>query len=82
MNRTLTQTIGSNIKNARQELKLNQQSLADKAEITQAALRCIEQGERNPSIRTLEALAKALKVSASYLLSKNGMSETLKNHKE
>lgn len=69
MNHTITQTIGSNIKKARQKLKLNQRALADKAGITQAALCYIEQGERNPSISTLDLLACALETPMSFLVS-------------
>lgn len=68
----LTQAIGVNIKKARRKLGLSQQVLADKVEITQALLCYMEQGERNPSISTLEDLAKALGVTASDLLARKG----------
>lgn len=64
----LTKAIGVNIKKARLKLGLNQQALADKAEITQAALCYLEQGERNPSISALERLAKVLDVPVSILV--------------
>jgi len=60
-------TIGSNIYHRRKYKGLSQQTLAEKANITQSIVSELEAGEYNPSIEVLTKIADALKVSIEYL---------------
>lgn len=51
-----------NIKARREEMKMSQKELAEKAGISQSFMCDIEQGRCKPSIDTAVKLAKALKV--------------------
>lgn len=55
------------VRAARKEAKLNQQQLAKKAGLSQTTISDIERG-RNEGSRDVVALAKALKVSAEWLM--------------
>lgn len=59
---------GAHLRKIRQEKKLTQEELADKAGMHFTYIGQIERGKRNPSLVNLERLAKALKVSAGQLL--------------
>ena len=61
---------GKNVKAARQALRFSQEELADKAEIDRTYVSGVERGLRNPSIKVLARLAKALKTTPAALLSK------------
>lgn len=52
--------IGNQIKARRMELGINQQTLADLAEVGINTLVAIERGTGNPSIHTLTKIVKAL----------------------
>ena len=54
--------IGMNIVKIRKEQKMSQEELAFRAKISVSRLRDIEHGKANPSIDTLESVAKALSV--------------------
>lgn len=57
------------IKALRKQKKMSQMELAEKACITQAYLSGLENGKRkNPSLKTLENIAKALEVPVHVLL--------------
>jgi transcriptional regulator with XRE-family HTH domain len=60
--------IGERIQRRRKDLKLSQSELARRSSLTPAAIWQYERGERTPSSDALANLAKALKVSADYLL--------------
>ena len=61
--------IGLRIALAREALKMTQEELADKAELSRVTINRIENGRTNGmSTRTLLRLANALQVDASYLL--------------
>ena len=61
--------IGLRVALAREALKLTQEELAEKAELSRVTINKIENGRTNDmSTRTLLRLAKALNVDASYLL--------------
>lgn len=65
--------IGRNLKRIRRERGLTQAELARKVGITQVYVAYLEGGRkskasRTPSLRTLEKLAKALKVKVGELL--------------
>ena len=61
--------LGQKIKKLRKERGLTQVELAVIVNISPVYLGFIENGRRRPSLRTLERLARALKVSAKDLLS-------------
>lgn len=59
----ITEKVGSRIKKLRRALELSQEKLALKAEVDRTYLAGVEQGKRNPSIKSLEKILKALEVS-------------------
>lgn len=69
-------TIGERIKQRREELGLSQSGLARRTRLTPAAIWQYEHGDRSPSSEALAELARALKVSADYLLGEHGMELT------
>jgi len=60
--------IGMNIKRARLAKGLKQKELAEKLDMTIAALSNFELGIRKPGINTLISIAKVLDISASELI--------------
>lgn len=52
--------IGQKIKSRRMELGLNQQTLADLAEVGINTIVAIERGSGNPSIRTLQKITNTI----------------------
>lgn len=59
----ITEKIGLRIKELRTSLGLSQEKLALKAEIDRTYLAGVEQGKRNPSIKSLEKIIDALEVN-------------------
>ncbi len=59
---------GQHLRELRQQKKLTQEELADKAGMHFTYIGQIERGVRNPSLINLYKLSKALKVSAGNLL--------------
>jgi transcriptional regulator with XRE-family HTH domain len=59
-----------NVKRLRKDLDLSQAELAEKVGMDQAAIGLVELKRANPTLQTIAALAKALKVSVGDLLSK------------
>lgn len=59
----ITEKVGLRIKELRRALGLSQEKLALKAEVDRTYLAGVEQGKRNPSIKSLEKILKALEVS-------------------
>lgn len=62
------QTLGDNIRRLRKALSLSQERLADEAGIHRTYIGAVERGERNISLDNIVAIARALKVPASELL--------------
>ena len=62
---------GRNVKAARNVIGLSQEALADEAKIDRTYVSGVERGLRNPSIRVLARLAKALKTTPAALLTKD-----------
>lgn len=60
--------LGEKIKRLRGEKDLTQEDLAAKAKIDFTTLNKIENNKRNPSLKTIEKIAKALEVSPKDLL--------------
>lgn len=61
----ITEKIGLRVKTLRIALGLSQEKLALKAEIDRTYLAGVEQGKRNPSIKSLEKIINALEVTFS-----------------
>lgn len=59
---------GQKMQKARKEAGVSQEELAAKLAMHRTYIGMIERGERNPTIRTLYKIAKALKVPSSELL--------------
>jgi len=66
--------VGENIKYYRTTLGMTQEELAERAGINRSYLAGLERGRRNTTLKTVEALAKALGVSTSELVSSAGVS--------
>jgi transcriptional regulator with XRE-family HTH domain len=59
----ITEKVGIRIKELRNELNLSQEKLAFKADVDRTYLAGVEQGKRNPSIKSLEKIINALGLS-------------------
>ena len=60
-------TIGENIRRIRKERGLTLKQLGDEVGVSEAYIRAYETGRRNPKQKSLEALAKALRVNVEAL---------------
>lgn len=69
--------IGLRMKQKREELKLSQKNVSDKAEISKGYYGQIERGECSPSLETTDKIAKVLEVSLAWLL--NDRSEVMEH---
>ena len=58
---------GKNLRRIRQEGKLSQEALADKAEFPRSQIARIERGELNPTINTIKRIADVLEIDISIL---------------
>lgn len=61
-------SFGQKMQKVRQSKGITQEGLASMLAMHRTYIGLIERGERNPTIRTLYKIAKALKVTASELL--------------
>ncbi len=59
---------GANLRAARKEASLSQEALAYEADVDRAAISVYERGRREPNLRTLLKLARALQLSPVALL--------------
>lgn len=66
--RDVLQKFGDKVQSVRKAKGISQEELASMLAMHRTYIGMIERGERNPTIRTLYKLAKALKVEASELL--------------
>ena len=64
-------TIGENIRRIRKERGLTLKQLGDEVGVSEAYIRAYETGRRNPKLKSLEALAKALHVNVEALTGAN-----------
>ncbi len=60
--------LGKNLKRIRTAKKMSQGAIARKLEVHRAYVSGIENGKRNPTLATIDKLAKALNVSVDELL--------------
>ena len=58
---------GLRIKHLRGELKMTQEDLADKVGVDRSYMGFLERGEKNPTLKNINKIAVALKVSLSEL---------------
>ena len=65
---TAQQKLGKKIKQLRLDAELSQERLGEITGLDRTYISGIERGIRNPAIRNLEKLAKALKVKVSDLI--------------
>ncbi len=66
--------MNNNIKYYRKELKISQQELADRVEVTRQTVSLIELGKYNPTINLCIRIAKALDVDLNKLFWEVGSS--------
>jgi transcriptional regulator with XRE-family HTH domain len=59
---------GANLRWARQRAGLSQEALANEAQVDRAAVSVFERGRRNPNLRTVLRLARALELPPGTLL--------------
>ncbi len=59
---------GAKMQKVRKAQNISQEELASKLSMHRTYIGMVERGERNPTIRTLYKIAKALKVSSEELL--------------
>lgn len=64
---TIEKKFGDRIRELRKAVQISQEELAYKAGIHRTYLGGIERGERNPSLRNINAIAVALNVSLEEL---------------
>jgi len=60
--------LGQNLKRIRAAKKLSQGAIARKLDVHRSYISGLERGRRNPTLATIQKLAKALGVSADELL--------------
>ncbi len=59
---------GTNLQKIRREKEVTQEKLAELIGVHRTYITLVEKGERNPSLKTIYRIAKALKVSSTELL--------------
>lgn len=64
----ILEKFGEKVQKVRKSRDISQEELASKLSMHRTYVGMIERGERNPTIRTLYKIAKALKVEAKDLL--------------
>jgi transcriptional regulator with XRE-family HTH domain len=66
-----SQKLGKNIRNYRKATGLTQEKLGIAAKLSQTQISTIESGLGNPSIKTLDKIAKALNINVADLTNYN-----------
>ena len=64
----ITKTLANNLVGYRKALALSQEQLADRCGLHRTYIGSVERGERNVTLSSLEALASALNVTVTQLL--------------
>lgn len=65
---SINQKIGIKICFLRKRLKYSQEKLGELADLSSTSISAIERGESNPTIETLERIAKALNIELKELV--------------
>jgi transcriptional regulator with XRE-family HTH domain len=65
---TLSQNLSNNLRRRRNRMRLSQQAVADRAELSVSYVSMLERGQRSAPLDTLEILAAALHVHPLDLL--------------
>jgi transcriptional regulator with XRE-family HTH domain len=60
--------MGARIRRLRKAKRMSQQDVADKARLTRVFITRVEAGQQDPSLSTINAIARALDVSAADLM--------------
>ena len=60
---SVTEKLGNRIRQLRKSKDLSQEELAEKADLDLTSINEIEAGNRNPSVRTVNKISLALKLS-------------------
>ena len=68
MQNNIKQTLGKRVKELRDNLKLSQEALADKAELDRSFISHVENGRRNISIDNIEKIVHALEITVYVFL--------------
>lgn len=63
-----TTDIGKAIRTIRMNHDLSQEALSELADLHRTYIGALERGEKNPTMHTVEKLARALGVSPSYII--------------
>jgi transcriptional regulator with XRE-family HTH domain len=66
--KSLNKKLGLNLKKIRQAKKMSQGDIARKLGVHRSYISGIERGIRNPTIKNVEKIAKALNIMPDYLL--------------
>ena len=66
--RAISKTVGRNLKSIRLQKNITQGDICRALEIDRAYISALENGKRNPTVSTLERIAKVLGVSADELI--------------
>lgn len=61
---------GKAIRRRRRELDLSQEQLAERSDLNRSYIATIERGDKNPSLESIEKLAKALDISIAELFAR------------
>jgi transcriptional regulator with XRE-family HTH domain len=64
----IRERVGLNLQRLRRARKLSQEELAHRSDVHQTYLSGVERGVRNPSIKVLERIAKALSADVEDLV--------------
>ncbi|NJN72236.1 MAG: helix-turn-helix transcriptional regulator [Limnothrix sp. RL_2_0] len=72
---SLEKKFGCAVKKRRTELALSQEELAFRSNLHRTYISDIERGSRNPSLKNIFKIAKALEISVSQLLSEYGVED-------
>ena len=81
---SLAKPLGRAIRKRRHELELSQEALSEHSGVHWVYISHIENGQKSPTVRVLQALAEALHMEVSELMrmAENIRESTLESHKD
>lgn len=77
--RSIFEEFGVNVKNARADRSMTQEELAEKAQLERKTISSIENGDGNPTLMTIELIAKALNMKIYKLFVFDDETEEIEN---